>query len=112
MKKDLKKKLEEPELLPDLEDYQYKIDYNFPISIDEFDDIISYIVLHSDLNREQVEAIVKDFFHVVRYLLLQGATIEFHLFGRFFLNTPKHGKKRIFVGFQPSPSLSRQIKEQ
>lgn len=99
------------QLLPGFEDYQNKINYNNPVNIDELEDIVSYILLHTKLSKNQVEAIIREFFHIVRFLLLQGSKISLTHFGLF---SPRYKGKRWGprVHFKPAKTVIEILKKE
>lgn len=105
-----KKNNNEINYLPDIDDYLESIDDNLPIYINELEEIIENVAANSNLSKEQASIIVREYFQVIRNLMLRGHRVMLRGLGSFLISY-KLNKKRIFPKFIPCSNLKKKLNE-
>lgn len=106
--------MQQPKLLPNIEDYLEQIDNNQPVKLGiEFDSILDSVCSQVELDREKVKIICTLFFQMIRNQILRGNIVNIKNIGKLFVSSPATTGlvKRVFIKFKPSKNLVRKINE-
>jgi len=101
-----------PNLLPDIDDHLERVDDNLPVELKNLDELLFTVRASTGLPIDSVKIIVRAFFQEIRNQVLKGNIIKLKALGRMFVAGPKTGNKRkIFIKFKPSKTLSENLND-
>jgi len=101
-----------PKLLPGINEYLEQINDNKPVTAKGLEDLVYKIIVHTGLSYTTCEAIVKEYFQLIRNEMLNGNIVYIQDIGKLYIQCPKNGtsKKKIMPLIKPFKKMKNWLK--